>query len=74
MKAYYRPRVLVYLENVRQRVRLGQRQPYRSEELKSQYGPIENDWVDKGFPIVRASLEPQRVAATVKEILKKFGP
>ena len=74
IKSYYRPRVLVYLQNVRQRMRLGQRQPYRSEELKGQYGPIENDWVDKGFPLVQASPEPERVAATVKEILKKFGP
>jgi hypothetical protein len=72
VKGYYRPRVRVYLERVRERVRLGQRQPYRSEELKSAYEPIENGWVKQGFALVEAPPEPQQITLTAKKILEDF--
>lgn len=72
VKNYYRPRVRAYLEKVRHRIRLGQRQPYRSEELKSDYGLIENRWVNEGFPLVETASEPTKVARTVRKILEDF--
>jgi len=73
VKHYYRPRVRVYLDKVRERLRLGQRQPYRSEELKAVYGPIENTWVNEGFPPVETAPDPKQVVSTAKKVLEEFG-
>lgn len=72
VKGYYRPRVRAYLEKVRKRIRLGQRQPYRSEELNSVYMPIENGWVNEGFPLVETAPEPKQVILTARKILEDF--
>ncbi len=72
VQGYYRPRVRVYLQNVREAFNFGQRMVYNQVKLESEYDAIEKKWVDDGFPLLEQRPDPKRVISTVEEILVKF--
>ena len=72
VRDYYRPRVTAYIRKMRQRLDLGQRLLYTSQDLSQEYDAIENKWVTEGFPLLEGTPVPQRVGPTVAMILKKF--
>ena len=69
VQGYYRPRVRVYIQTLRELLALKQRQLYRSDELDRQYNEIEEKWVKQGFPLVQRRPDPQRVIKTCEDIL-----
>jgi hypothetical protein len=74
LQAYYRPRVQAYVQALRQRLRLNQRQFFPSDQLDKQNAAIEEKGVKDGFPLLEKNPEPERVIATVEDILAHVTP
>jgi hypothetical protein len=63
-----------YVQALRQRLRLNQRQFFPSDQLDKQYAAIEEKWVKDGFPLLEKNPEPERAIATVEDILAHVTP
>ncbi len=74
VQGYYRPRVRVYLQNVREAFNFGQRMVYNQVKLESEYDAVERKWVDDGFPLLENRPDPRQAVATAEEIIVKFRP
>ncbi|TAM83334.1 MAG: hypothetical protein EPN47_04280 [Acidobacteria bacterium] len=75
VEGYYRPRVQAYVRKLGEDLHKGQRVLNRvtyDGKLVREYEAIEKKWVNEGFPLVERKPDPQRVIATVEEILKEF--
>jgi alpha-N-acetylglucosaminidase len=72
VQGYYRPRVQLYIQKLRQSRQIGQRLIGMLFVIEKEYEPIENNWVNNGFPLIERSPEPKRVISTVEKILQEF--
>jgi len=69
VRDYFRPRVRVYIQALRDRLKRGQRQIFPSDELDHEYAVIETAWLEKGLEPVEGPPDRGRVIDTAKEIL-----
>jgi Alpha-N-acetylglucosaminidase (NAGLU) C-terminal domain len=66
---YYKPRAKLYIQELRERMRLGQRLLYNSHDLDNRYGEVEKEWVAEGFLLIEGPAEPRRVIHTIASLL-----
>jgi hypothetical protein len=74
VRDYYRPRVRVYIQALRELLNLNQRQIVPSDQLDNKYAAIEDSWLKNGFPLLDGHPDRARVIDTVKDILGTFPP
>ena len=69
VRDYFRPRVRVYIQALRDRLKRGQRQIFPSDELDQEYAAIQTAWLEKSLDPVEGPPDRRRVIETAKEIL-----
>ena len=74
VQGYYKPRVTLYIQELRERMRLGQRLLYNSQDLDAKYDALEKRWVKDGFPLLDTPAKPGQVIERVEEILRTHAP
>jgi hypothetical protein len=74
VRGYYRPRVRVYIQELRTELSNRQRRLSLAGQarLEQQYDEIEKKWLAEGSALLEGKGEPQRVVDTVRKILRTF--
>lgn len=74
VQGHYKPRVTLYIQGLRERMRLSQRLLYNSQDLDAKYDALEKRWAREGFPLLHRPAKPEQVIERVEELLRTHPP